>query len=306
MPQGHYERAHLYPLGEKPSAGSVLFLSDLHLDYQTPARVAVMAHVISQVFQKASAVVILGDVGDGVQHADCRRFMERLAGRVLSALRGHAERGVTPLYVPGNHDGYFRKAALDWPAFAVRSFQAEAPVRLTLLGRRVRLSHGDEYDAGEEDPRMVNMHAWLNREPVLRQGRNVLNPWLRYVKLGLYEMDYWFWRNTDGLARWLEPVAPDVSCELFRRVAWAERAPGAFVHNLHVWEDAARRLLRLEKPDLVAMGHTHVAMLEQMGEGVYLNTGDWAEHAVVSWMDRRGLYQQDLSCEAQTRFLAWT
>ncbi len=290
-------------MAKRPAPGSTLFLSDLHLDCLSPRKARALAAVVRHGFAEASDVFLLGDMGDGLDHPDCRRFVERLAGGVLDALARHARRGVTPWYIPGNHDDVFRHGPMDWARFAVRSTGNKVPVVMTKHGRTLRLSHGDEWDQDEENPLVIWINKTINDEPLLRMGRNILNPVLIPVRFGLYELGYAVWGNGRWVADRLEGLLPDVAHDLRRAAEWAKKSPGAFVHSLHLWEDATRRVMKMERPDLLAMGHTHVPILEELEGGIHLNTGDWLEHAVVSWMDDKGVYQQDLTEEQDARFV---
>lgn len=298
-----FHNADLHPLGEVPKPGSVLLISDLHFDNLGVSKAKALASVVESWFARASEIIILGDIGDAVNHPDTQRFMERLSGSVLLALRRQRERGVPVFYIPGNHDVAFRRGELNWPAFQVASAGSETPVRLNRFGKKLWLSHGDEFDTDEQGGPLSNFNLALNDKPLMRNGRNVLHPLIRMIRLGLYEFDYALWGQVGLASDLVKIVNPDIGRTLHRRAEWARKGPGAFVHNLHDFEDAAREIVRREHPDVVIMGHTHVPILERIDRSIHLNTGDWQEHAVVSWMDGEGVYQQDLTCETAPRVL---
>ncbi len=280
-----------FPVNPVPKAGSLLLVSDLHLNQIPTQKVDALAHVIKEEFKDAGEIFLLGDLADGLHTPKGRRGLESHAGSFFDALKWHHRRGTTPRYVPGNHDAHFRLADLDWGAMPVKNHGAESPVVVERFGRTLQLSHGDEHDPFEKTAN-GNTHQVLEKAP-----------WVLDVLSVMYQAEHGFWKLLEPVGEAVKGVVPTLGEELCWRAEMARFAPSFFVGTLHKWEQAAQRVLEKGWADAVVMGHTHTPRLERKSGGVYLNTGDWQEHAVVSWADPTGFYQQDLASEPMARFL---
>ena len=290
-----YTRIGLFPVNPVPQPGAVLLLSDLHLNLQSDGKVMALGHLIEKDFAQAGEVYLLGDLSDSLHRETARQKLEKAAAPFFEALRFHSQRGAGVHYIPGNHDAVFRTDPPQWPALAAHNHAADTVVRCAVFGKTLRLSHGDEHDAFEQSP----------------GGKIALDvvdklPWVYGLLDEVYKAEHRLWKTLAPLSGALRTLNAAAADELDWRVEMAEGAPSFFVSSLHRWEDAAERLLS-EEPDVdvVAMGHTHTPRLVHRTGGVYLNTGDWCEHAVVNWVQEDGLYQQDLSKDPAARFLAF-
>ena len=114
-----------------------LFLSDVHLSPDQPAKTERFVAFLRDVAGRIDALYILGDLFDywiGPQHVGMPDYRA-----ILGAFRAHADRGLRIAFVPGNRD-YKVGPEL---ARATRMEILPARADLRLGGRRVRLEHGD-------------------------------------------------------------------------------------------------------------------------------------------------------------------
>ena len=282
------------PLLHTPAPSSVVLLSDLHLDFHSPAKTARLASLLDKDFAQAAAVLLVGDLADNLHQPETRAALQKTAKPFFAALSRLQQKGVPIHYIPGNHDGHFRENPLDWPALCAHSHGGETPVHLSFLGRSLRLSHGDEYDP--------IMQSGAGEEIAQAAFSDNLKPLLE----GFYAFERRLFRFLGGApARVIFPVAQRTS----EHFEWLGRLTETPLPNpmffMWRWELAARQHIHRENVDAVVMGHNHAPTVVDCGEGLYINTGDWLQHAVITWLDDRGAFQQDLSRPACFKSMPW-
>lgn len=126
-----------------------------------------------------------------------------------------------------------------WREFGAR---AEDELDITLDGKRLYLAHGDALDKGFV-PRFFR-----------RLVRNPVNGFL-------YSL-----------------LHPDLGIGLAQRVAERSRQLTAKPYLLQAMTAFAETKLATGF-DAVVLGHSHAPLLRRLGNGVYLNTGDWIVHS---------------------------
>lgn len=118
-----------------------LFLSDLHLGSRH-CHAAEIAAFIGR--QRCQTLYLVGDIIDLWWMSQRRAVWDAAHQQVIAALHAQARRGTEIIYVPGNHDRAIRRfCGLVMPAMQVR----RRSVHTLLDGRRLLVTHGDDYDA---------------------------------------------------------------------------------------------------------------------------------------------------------------
>jgi len=218
-----------------------VFVSDVHLGAKH-CHAAELATFLDGL--RCDRLYLVGDIVDLWWMAQRRARWGAPQIRVVEALHALRRAGTTIVYVPGNHDRALRRVCgLALPAMQVR----RRTVHETADGRRLLVTHGDDYDAithfgGLQERfgdwlyyRILTGNQWLNR------ARRQLG------------MRYW------SLSEFLK-----------QRSGAAERYIERFVQA--GLDDARRRGL-----DGIVCGHIHRAALVERGGLVYANDGDWVE-----------------------------
>lgn len=229
-----------------------IFISDIHLGTMA-CRADYLRDFLSHIH--CDTLYLVGDVVDlWAMHRHVHWPASH--SEVVRIICGLAAKGTRVVYIPGNHDEAFRKlAGRDFNGIEIR---LEA-VHVTQDGRRLRVSHGDEFDVIVRCGRHVqaigdvayNVLLWLNRQIALLRGR--------------YGYPYW------SLSAWLKT-----------RVGGARRYMRRFMQAAAV--EAVQRGF-----DGHVCGHIHVAGIEKIDGVLYCNDGDWVEHcsALVEHRDGR-------------------
>jgi len=223
-----------------------VFLSDVHLGMRG-CRAEELAAFLKRV--RCERIYLVGDIVD-MWVLRQRWSWPASHAQVVRRLLKLARRGTKILYVPGNHDESLRPyRGLELGGIAIAA-QAE---HLLANGRRLLVTHGDEYDLVVQNSRLVSLiGAWAYDHLV------VLN---RVVNTA---------RKLVGLRRW------SFSQSIKKRV----KSACAFISRFEevLLAHAARTGL-----DGVVCGHIHEPRLEwREVEGrrvLYANCGDWVERA---------------------------
>ena len=154
---------------------------------------------------------------------------------VLRAIRRLIDRGLTVLYVVGNHDIALENFLTAWSGIHITPF-----LNVSSGDARIRIEHGHLYDPSfVQNPRL---YEWLTR---------AAGPFLHF-----YPDVYRLWTNYEN--------ARQRARQLLRR-GRGERS---------VYHEAAEMLLR-RGFDAVVFGHTHQSEDVTLTSGRYLNCGTW-------------------------------
>ena len=218
-----------------------LFLSDIHLGSRHchAAELATFLEATS-----CERLYLVGDIVDLWYMAHRRAAWGHAQNRVVEALHALRRAGTVIVYVPGNHDRPIRRfCGLALPAMRVR----RRAVHATADGRRLLVTHGDDYDAVTHFGSLQEKFGdWLYYR--ILSG----NRWLNLLRQR-FGQRYW------SLAEFLK-----------RQSGAAERYIDRYVQA--GLDDAKRRGL-----DGIVCGHIHRAALVQRDGLVYANDGDWVE-----------------------------
>jgi UDP-2,3-diacylglucosamine pyrophosphatase LpxH len=218
-----------------------VFVSDVHLGAKH-CHAAELAAFLDGL--RCDRLYLVGDIVDLWWMAQRRARWGAPQARVVEALHALRRAGTTIVYVPGNHDRALRRVCgLALPAMQVR----RRTVHETADGRRLLVTHGDDYDAVTHFGGLQERFGdWLYYR--ILTG----NQWLNRARRQL-GMRYW------SLSEFLK-----------QRSGAAERYIERFVQA--GLDDARRRGL-----DGIVCGHIHRASLVERDGLVYANDGDWVE-----------------------------
>ncbi|MFW6343097.1 MAG: UDP-2,3-diacylglucosamine diphosphatase [Halothiobacillaceae bacterium] len=230
-----------------------VFVSDLHLgtaDAQAEYLLDFLDHV------ECEYLFLNGDIFDIWKMRTRRWRWPQIKTRLLQRLVGLASRGVRVIYVPGNHDAFFR----DYLGCEMAGVEVHREYQHRLAdGRRALVLHGDEFDGLVRHNRLLKL---------LGNGGYELLMWLNRINH--------HWRRRSGRSYW------SLSSAVKNQV------PNARVY-VDKFEQAAIGHARERGFDAVICGHIHKANLRQDDGVTYANSGDWVEHctALVEQADGR-------------------
>ncbi|MEX1998423.1 MAG: UDP-2,3-diacylglucosamine diphosphatase [Gemmatimonadales bacterium] len=225
---------------------TLAIIADAHLGADTPESTTALHQFLATVPTLADHLVIAGDLFAFLfVHA---RVMPRSAFATLAALRGLRERGTVISVVGGNHDRWARDL---WEREIGATFHPDQ-LAVRVGTRQVLVRHGD----GLVEP-------------------DALSRWLGSVVR---------WRPVIGLVRWMHPDIMHGMVQRFaHRLTGREEQRDTVAQTQRAWATAA--LGAPDAPDVLVLGHSHVAVAEEVTPGRwYVNPGAWMDggcYAVV-------------------------
>ena len=229
-----------------------VFLSDVHLG-SPHCHADELAGFLAGL--RCERLYLVGDIVDLWWLAQRRASWGVAHQRVVERLHALACAGTRIIYVPGNHDRPARSyCGLAMPRMQVR----RRAVHVTADGRRLLVTHGDDYDA-------VTQFGGLQER---------FGDWL-YYRILTGNRWYNLLRRRLGWRYW----------SLAESLKARSRAAGAYVERFVQAgvEDARRRGL-----DGIVCGHIHQAALCEREGLVYANDGDWVESLTALVEDHDG------------------
>ncbi|WP_275289260.1 UDP-2,3-diacylglucosamine diphosphatase [Halomonas elongata] len=227
-----------------PMPVRTLFVSDVHLGTRD-CQAELLASLLRRV--RPERLYLVGDIVDLIamrKRAVLPQAQQRLVARLLRLARG----GCEIIYIPGNHDAAFRRLC----GLKVHRVRIEhRMVHATADGRRLLVSHGDEFDTH------VRIAPWmLALGDGMHQFVLALNRWCNRGRR-LLGMPYW-----------------SLAAALKRRSGAAQRYVAQF-------EQAALHQAAREGLDGYVGGHIHKAGFRARDGVLYCNDGDWVEHCTA-------------------------
>ena len=224
----------------KPLKFRTIWISDVHLGTRRA-----QAEMLLD-FLRLTESQTLYLVGDIVDNWSLKKswYWEQSHNDVVQKLLRKARKGTQVVFIPGNHDEYFRDLAGHW--FGHVSIVEEA-VHVTASGRRYLVLHGDKFDG------VIRYAKWLAHlgDQAYERALDV-NKLVNRVRRAL------------GLPYW------SLSALLKRKVKTA-------VEFISHFEDALVREAARHGADGVICGHIHTPQMRQIGAIHYCNDGDWVE-----------------------------
>ena len=255
---------------EPQLAVKTLFISDTHLGMPGTAT-SELTHLLEHT--QCERLIMIGDVIDG--WALGRRWLWRQGQEAaLDAMLMHAAKpDCDVVYIPGNHDEFWRGHMPSKPLGGVRFVQN---LLLPLAdGRHFWVSHGDEHDS-------VTNHA----------------SWLSQFGSMLYEGGIHASKGFKRLLQMLGFSGFSASQELKNLVKYIVQPPREFEAQLG-------RDAQIRGANGVLCGHIHRPVLKPTADGIlYANTGDFVESAsaivedfdgklsLIYWSHKTGLVKQ--------------
>lgn len=242
-----------------------LFLSDVHLG--TPGCQAGML-LDFLAMNPADTIYLIGDIIDAWR---LKRgwFWPQSHNDVMQALLARAHDGTRIYYIPGNHDEVLR----DYLGTHFGGVEVvEAASHVTADGRRLLVTHGDQFDS-------IVVNA----------------KWLAHVGDRAYEFALWL--NT-----WLNRAKRLWGGQYWSLSNWAKQQVKQAVSFISEYESVLADEARRKGYDGIVCGHIHRACIRKIHGLDYINTGDWVESctAVVERVDG-SLHLIDWAAETRMR-----
>jgi len=227
------------------------FISDVHLGLadrdSERSKEDLLLAFFRSILPRATELYIVGDLFDF--WFEYRTVIPKGFHRTLSALQAFTDTGVPVHYLAGNHDFWMA----DFFETELGMTLHRDPFEIIIDGKRIYLHHGDGLAQKDLGYRLI--------KPILRNRVNI------------------------ALYRWLHP---DIGVRLARG---SSRTSRSYTASKHYGEEgamrdfAARRIA--EGADIVVMGHRHKPHSEKIGNGMYVNLGDWITYHTFATL-RRG------------------
>ena len=216
-----------------------IFLSDIHLGTRgcQAERLIDFLRV-----HDADTIYLVGDIVDGWLLRS-NWYWPQDHNDVVQKLLRKARKGTRIVYVPGNHDEFLRDYLGAFGSVEV----VDSAIHVAADCRQLLVIHGDHFDLVVRQARWLAVlggHAYDTAVAASRR-LNVLRRWLGFP--------YW------SLSQWAKANVKNAS----RYIADFENT---------LCEEARRR-----GASGVVCGHIHHAAIDQRGDTLYLNCGDWVE-----------------------------
>ena len=222
-----------------------VFISDIHLGTRD-ARVEYLLDFLDHI--ECDYLFLDGDIFDVWKMRSSRWHWPQLNTQLLQRFMGLANSGTRVIYIPGNHDEFFR----DYLDSAIGGVELHRQFHHRLAdGRQALVLHGDEFDGVVRHSRLLKWIGNAGYELLMVTNR------AGYRLRRLFGKGYW-------------------SLSL----AIKQQVPNARLY-IQKFEDAAIRHAGEQKVDVIVCGHIHHANLRAEAGVTYANAGDWVEHCTA-------------------------
>ncbi|QDT69715.1 UDP-2,3-diacylglucosamine hydrolase [Planctomycetes bacterium MalM25] len=236
------------PQPEKRGVVRTLFISDIHLGCRH-SQAGPLLELLEQ--YEPEQIYIVGDFIDGWKLRNRWRWLP-VYDQVLRRLMELKRQGTQLFYTPGNHDNFLRGFLAN---FGVIDIQ-DRFVHTAADGRRYVVMHGDQFDKVEQEKQWLSLVGSYAYDVLLTAN------WMGNRLRGKKHNPYAFCAGVKARVKKLVTHVSDFQQQLLQSA-----------HDSDC--------------DGVICGHIHVPRIEELGEVVYLNTGDWVENcsALVEFSD---------------------
>lgn len=229
-----------------------LFLSDLHLGTK-----GCQAELLLDFLKRhdAETIYLVGDIVDGWRLRS-GWYWPQSHNDIVQKLLRKVRKGARMIYIPGNHDDFAR----EYVGYSLGGVEImREAVHVTADGRRLLISHGDEFDI------------------VVRHAR-----WLAFLGGWAYEVAL----RTNTV---FNIVRRRLGFPYWSFSAWAKLKVKNAVNFIGSFEQALVDHARRNEAQGVVCGHIHHAAIRTIDGLTYVNTGDFVEScsAVVEHADGR-------------------
>jgi UDP-2,3-diacylglucosamine pyrophosphatase LpxH len=238
-----------------------LFISDVHLG-ALGCRADRVLHFLER--HDAEVIYLVGDIFDGWR--PIRSRWSKVHDAVIHTLMARSREGSRIVYIPGNHDRFFRR---HYGVYFERIEVVEDALHTAADGRRYLITHGDCCDIFATKARWA-LQVGSHLDGAVRGLDALLN--LARRGLGLPE----------------SVLIAETVARVNRLIRHADR-----------FEERLSERARAGKADGIVCGHFHRAALHDDFGVIYANCGDWLESCtaiveeadgqlrVVDWRGRR-------------------
>lgn len=218
-----------------------LFLSDIHLANPN-SQVKRLSEFLDSI--ETDHLFLLGDIVDLWKLSNRKGRWYREHEKVLKQLLDFSKRGARVMYVPGNHDPFFRY--FNGNNLGPVEVQEEY-IHTTEAGQRILLIHGDRFDKELYQGDLLHFVGEFLYEGIVSMNRyiNVVRGW--------FGRPYW-----------------SLSCALKMNSKKARSYIDRF-------EQKAVDYAKSQQADGVVCGHIHQSKLTMKDGIMYANDGDWVE-----------------------------
>ncbi len=217
-----------------------LFLSDVHLGTKG-AKAEMLLDFLRH--YNADTIFLVGDIIDGWKLKNGWYFPQSHNDVVQKLLR-KARKGARIIYIPGNHDEFFR----DFLGLTFGGVEMyENFIHIAADGKKYLVIHGDYFD-------VVVKHA----------------KWLAF--LGDYAYSFALGANT-----YLNIIRRRLGFTYWSLSAWAKLKVKNAVNFIGRFEETLAAEAKRINVDGVICGHIHHAANKNINGVMYFNTGDWVE-----------------------------
>jgi len=226
----------------------IYFISDVHLgvphgkrtpDEHQDALISFLRHI-----EADSSLYIVGDLFDF--WFEYRSSVPTSGARVVFELYGLVQRGIPVSILPGNHDIWLGRYLSNEVGLEL----LPSPTDLTLHGKRVHLTHGDEFNPSLS----FTVSRAILKSPLCIRLFRLLHP----------DIGVWLGRLTSG--------ASDAKARVHPR------------DDRRVYESAADRLIQ-NGTDIVVCGHYHHGIELDIYDGKLIVLGNWLRSDTYGLME---------------------
>jgi UDP-2,3-diacylglucosamine hydrolase len=231
---------------------AIYFVSDSHFgapyNRDQARNVELFRKFIDNIRPSAEHLYILGDLFDF--WFEYRDGFPDEYPEVTGKLKELSRQGIGITFIGGNHDWWAGRTFVDLTGAEV----ARSGIEATHYGKKIYLEHGDGIAGADRGYRLMRKIL-----------RNRLNIWL-FSRL----------HSSLGMA-------------LARSVSFGSHSlrEGRQWKFLPEYEEYASSILN-GSYDSVILGHTHIPYRKDLGNGLYLNTGDWIKYHTYVRLDENG------------------
>ncbi|WP_244477661.1 MULTISPECIES: UDP-2,3-diacylglucosamine diphosphatase [unclassified Rhizobium] len=217
-----------------------LFISDVHLGSKA-AKTDFLLDFLR--LHDADTIILVGDIVDGWR---LKRtwYWPQPCNDVVQKLLRKARKGTRIIYIPGNHDEFMR----DFPGVHFGGIEvANRHIHEAGDGRKYLVLHGDEFDVVVRNARVL---AYLGD---------------------------WAYDTAIAINVVLSAVRRRLGLPYWSFSAWAKLQVKHAVNFIGEFQKVVADEARRSGVDGVICGHIHHAVIDQMDDIRYINTGDWVE-----------------------------
>ena len=229
-----------------------VFISDVHLGTRG-CQAELLLDFIKHM--ECDTLYLVGDIIDGWKLRS-GWYWPQAHNDVVQKILRLARKGVSVIYVPGNHD----EAARDYCGIHFGGVViARDAIHETADGRRFLVTHGDEFDGVVQHAKwLAFLGDWSYRTVLM------LNTWFNLVRR---RMGFGYW----SLSAYLKVKVKNA------------------LQFIETFETAVAEEARRRGVDGAICGHIHEAEMREIQGVTYINDGDWVESctALVEHLDGR-------------------